>query len=416
MDEGPSSMKLWKNKFFFIDCRAIPDYLTWRSSQSRVSDDFLTVGYDHNDVTRLCARLARLRGLNEVVLVWSGLSSVWLNRKCDSIFRRKDDNSVMSNYDFMTLPSWGDAKVIEEPHEFTDSILQRVQNHTTAPAAKGAPIPRPTPEDVVANQPDPKLSKRSKAPLKRKASTSLVGPSEAAQPKRKRRLKSIDLEAGSSAPVVVQVNDVEDVILFEADYCSYIEGSLERDEGNSSRAESAPILRSGNRLRSAPPCAFNPVLSDPSYAGTSTAANAPSYDYADVRRGTILVGSVGKAQAEVIRWQLDPMDMLARSTLARDHEYDYILDDDFSTATLGEEIDHTLFPLALGPYCMSYPFADGKGSDPLKYTREEWDRPHAPKANILTKEIFKDSDVCKRALDCTITPAELERTESLLPL
>ncbi|GKF91487.1 hypothetical protein Tco_0275188, partial [Tanacetum coccineum] len=40
------------------------------------------------------------------------------------------------------------------------------------------------------------------------------------------------------------------------------------------------------------------------------------------------------------------MDVLARSALARDHEYDEIPDDDFSTATLGEEIDLTLFPLA----------------------------------------------------------------------
>ncbi|GJU63987.1 hypothetical protein Tco_1245822 [Tanacetum coccineum] len=95
---------------------------------------------------------------------------------------------------------------------------------------------------------------------------------------------------------------------------------------------------------------------------------------------------------------------------------DNIPDDDFSTATLGEEIDLTLFPLARVPYCMPYLFADGEGGDSLYYTREEWDGPHAPEANILSKEIFKDPDVCKRALDRTITPAKRKRTESLLPL
>ncbi|GJW25963.1 hypothetical protein Tco_0039774 [Tanacetum coccineum] len=55
--------------------------------------------------------------------------------------------------------------------------------------------------------------------------------------------------------------------------------------------------------------------------------------------------------------------------------------------TLGEEIDLTLFPLALGPYRMSYPFTEGE-----------------------------DPDICKRALDRTITLAELERTECLSPL
>ncbi|GJW40315.1 putative reverse transcriptase domain-containing protein [Tanacetum coccineum] len=89
MDVGPSSMKLWKNNFFLIDHRAIMDYLTWRSPQSCVFDDFPTDGYDQNDVTRLCARLARLRDLNKVVLVRSSLSSVWLKWKCDLVLEGK---------------------------------------------------------------------------------------------------------------------------------------------------------------------------------------------------------------------------------------------------------------------------------------------------------------------------------------
>ncbi|GKF55098.1 hypothetical protein Tco_0165438, partial [Tanacetum coccineum] len=39
MDDGPSSLKNWKSKFFLIDHRAIPDHLTWRHSHSCVSDD-----------------------------------------------------------------------------------------------------------------------------------------------------------------------------------------------------------------------------------------------------------------------------------------------------------------------------------------------------------------------------------------
>ncbi|GJT83860.1 hypothetical protein Tco_1058202 [Tanacetum coccineum] len=213
-DEGPSSMKMWKNKFFLLDRRAIPDYLTWRSSQSCVFDDFPTDGYDRNYVTQLCAHLIRLREVNEAVLVRSEICSAWFNQKCDPVFRRKDDNF----------------------------------------------------------------------------------------------------------------------------------GNLERDEGNSSRDISAPVQRSGKRLRSLHPCLFNLVLSDRSPTG---AANASSPHHADVHRGAVAIGAAGKARAEVIRRQLDPpMDVLAQSALARDHEYDQILDDDFSTATLGEEIDLTLFPLA----------------------------------------------------------------------
>ncbi|GKF96626.1 hypothetical protein Tco_0292447, partial [Tanacetum coccineum] len=41
----------------------------------------------------------------------------------------------MSIYDFMTLPSWSDAKVAEESHHLSLLLLERVPSHTTAPAA-----------------------------------------------------------------------------------------------------------------------------------------------------------------------------------------------------------------------------------------------------------------------------------------
>ncbi|GKF48296.1 hypothetical protein Tco_0141547, partial [Tanacetum coccineum] len=57
-------------------------------------------------------------------------------------------------------------------------------------------------------------------------------------------------------------------------------------------------------------------------------------------------GRVRKSGAEVMRRQMDLLDCLTRSALARDAEYDQIPNDDFGTATRGEEIDLTLFPLA----------------------------------------------------------------------
>ncbi|GJX73269.1 hypothetical protein Tco_0311864 [Tanacetum coccineum] len=186
MDDSPSSLELWKNKFFFIDRRAIPNYLTWRSTKSCVSDDLPTDGYDPNDVLTLCARFAKLRDVVEVVLIRSGLSSAWLNQKCDPVFRKKDDNSVMGIYDFMTIPSWDDAEVVEEPHGFGDSILQCVENRTTAPTTEGTPISEPTPEEIVAILPDPKVAKKSKGSVKQNAPTSSAGPSEATQSKKKR--------------------------------------------------------------------------------------------------------------------------------------------------------------------------------------------------------------------------------------
>ncbi|GJV60905.1 hypothetical protein Tco_1467005 [Tanacetum coccineum] len=320
MDDGPSSMKLWKNKFFFIDRRVVPDYLTWRN-------------------------FVRLR------------------KQCSFDLGLALLGSIRSVTRFL------EGKMI---------ILRL--NYIIALAAEGAHIPMLTPKEIVASQPNPTLAKKSKAHVKQKVSTYLVGPSKVARPKRRRRLKSKVSKVRSSSPVAVQADDVEDVDHLETDYYAFLEGNVERDGGNSSRAAYALVLRSGKRLHSPPPCLFNPILYD---SFPTSGANAHFSHHANVHQG----------RAEVIRRQLDPMDMLAQSTLARNYEYDQIPDDDFSTTTLGEEIDLTLFPLIFGPYCMSYPFSDREGSDPPKYNNEEWNGPHAPEANILSKDIFKDPDV-----------------------
>ncbi|GJX32067.1 hypothetical protein Tco_0241922 [Tanacetum coccineum] len=365
------------------DHRVNPDYLTWRNSHSCISDDLFTDGFDQNDVSQLCAHLIRLREINELVFVRSGLSSAWFNQ----VLRRTDDDSKMSIYDFMTLPMWENAKVVEEPHDFTSSILQRVQNNTTAPAAEGTPIPLPTPDEVAAGQPDPRLAKNPKALAKRKTYTSLIGPSEPNQPK--------CLGCGGGC-------GYGGCDLSVADYCTFLRIAWRGTKVPLPRLFLLP-LRFGKRLGSPPPPRlYHDASSNPSHVGTSNAAHASSFGHGIVQEGVVVVGSSGKYGANVIRRQLDPLYLLARGALARDQKYDQIMEDDFATASLGEEIDLTLFPLEPGPYVMPYPFDDGEGSSSSGYTRQEWDEPHALKANVLSKEIFKDPDVFRRALDRTL--------------
>ncbi|GKG23268.1 hypothetical protein Tco_0391304, partial [Tanacetum coccineum] len=123
----------------------------------------------------------------------------------------------MSIYDFMTLPSWSDAKISEESHHLTLPLLERVSSNTTAPASKGAFIMLPTPDEIVASLPDSRLVKNSK------------GPSHASRPSKKRKLQKRDLEAGSSAPELDQAKGTDEADL--ADLCVEIEDSLERHEG-----------------------------------------------------------------------------------------------------------------------------------------------------------------------------------------
>ncbi|GJY70166.1 integrase, catalytic region, zinc finger, CCHC-type containing protein [Tanacetum coccineum] len=298
MDDGPLSLKKWKDKFFLIDRRAIPDYLTWRHSCSCVSNDLPTDGYAQNDVERLCARLIYLHEMREEVLVRSGLK--------------------ISIYDFMDLLSWGGAKVVEESHHLSSPLLERVPSHTTTLAAEGAMIPLPTTNEIVASLPDPCLAKKSK------------GPSQV-------RLVSSATELG-------QTEDVDEADLTK--FCTEIENSLERDKCISTRATLAPTSRLGKRLGD-PPSVAIVSASGPSRVGTSAHASTSGCSFS---LGGVVSGQAGKSRVEVVRRQMDSLDSLARSALARDVEYDPILKDDFGTATHGKEIDLTLFSLAPGPY------------------------------------------------------------------
>ncbi|GJT29563.1 hypothetical protein Tco_0909838 [Tanacetum coccineum] len=135
MDDNPTRLKLWKHKLFLIDRRAIPEYMTWRHPKSYVSNEFPTDGFDQADVMRLCVRCAKLRNIAGVVaLVPFGPT--------ESVIRCKEK--------IMLVP--------REPHQFNNSILKRVDNHTTTFAAVGTPLLEPTSEEIVASHPDRKHS------------------------------------------------------------------------------------------------------------------------------------------------------------------------------------------------------------------------------------------------------------------
>nr|GEU36336.1 reverse transcriptase domain-containing protein [Tanacetum cinerariifolium] len=107
------------------------------------------------------------------------------------------------------------------------------ENNTTILAADGTPVPFPTPDEVAVAQPDLVLVKKSKALVKRKASTSLV-----------------------------------------------------RDESTSFRVALAPFPRLGKRL-GYPPHWPHATTSDPSHIDTSVAALASTSEHNLVQKGEL---------------------------------------------------------------------------------------------------------------------------------
>nr|GEZ28085.1 hypothetical protein [Tanacetum cinerariifolium] len=111
-------------------------------------------------------------------------------------------------------------------------------------------------------------------------------------------------------------------------------------EGSSIRATLVPTLRLGKRL-GPPPSVIVTSVSGPAHFGTLA--------HASTSRCSLALGGMRR---------MDSLDALACSALSREAEYDKILEDDFGTATRGEEIELTLFFLAPGPYHMPYPYKE----------------------------------------------------------
>nr|GEX58644.1 hypothetical protein [Tanacetum cinerariifolium] len=126
------------------------------------------------------------------------------------------------------------------------------------PKTEGAIILFPTPDEIAAFLPDSRLVKESK------------GSSHASWPSKKRKLHERDLEASSSASELDQVKGMDEADL--ADLCAKTEDSLERDEGVSIRAVSAPSPRLGKRL-GVPHYIAVVSASEPSHVGTLAPAS-----------------------------------------------------------------------------------------------------------------------------------------------
>ncbi|GJR20640.1 hypothetical protein Tco_0969167 [Tanacetum coccineum] len=113
---------------------------------------------------------------------------------CDPVLRRSD-NTVMSIYDFLCMPSLDKATVREEPHRLDTSILGRVADRTTSPAPAGTAIPHASSKEIVVTQPDPKVVTKADHAAKRKTST---GPEISTNAAKKTRSTKKVSRAGSS--------------------------------------------------------------------------------------------------------------------------------------------------------------------------------------------------------------------------
>ncbi|GKC13285.1 hypothetical protein Tco_1010067 [Tanacetum coccineum] len=227
MEVAKSGLKLWKEKFLLIDRRAIPFHMPWRHPDSCITYKVPT-SFNQDHVDQIKVHIVKLRDIPEGVLVQSGLSRVWCNPMCDPVLRRSD-NTVMSIYDFLCMPSLDKAMVREEPHGLDTSILGKVADHITLPAPAGNVIPRASPKEISVTRPDRKVVTKADHAAKRKASTR---PEISTNAAKKTRSSKKGSRAGSSGQAAGdEVEQTDDGTLDDDDQRDGSEFAME-DIGN----------------------------------------------------------------------------------------------------------------------------------------------------------------------------------------
>nr|GEV08730.1 hypothetical protein [Tanacetum cinerariifolium] len=330
-----------------------------RHPDSCVADD-LPIAIDQGYVDRLSAHIIKLRTISEGVLAQFGISKVWCNPLCDPVIRRPDD-TVISIYDFIYMPSLGGTKVREEPHDLGIPLLERVADHTTTPAPPEIVVLAATLKEIVVTQPDRGVVTKAKNTTKQKAST-------------RPEVSTKKTKVGKKNSRVGSGNGLE-----QAD-----DGTLDDDA-------------QGTRLH----VTYPPTILLDKEVFAATNIKSSECMRRDTRTHSLMShGTNGdthhrvEADAQVFDTSRDAH--VSHVTKPKDTEF--CVDEPRDTEHLKDGY--------IG-------FDGGSSESPPPYTKEEWDGVHTMNLGLINKEFFKDLKVCKTTIERFPTPAEVLRIETL---
>ncbi|GJS26971.1 hypothetical protein Tco_0487591 [Tanacetum coccineum] len=151
--EITSSLKGWKNKFFLLDRRAIPDAMPWRHSDTDLHDEFPT-HFNENDIDRLSEFQVPLRPPPRHLLYTCGLTTACRHPNLQYHIKDRDKN-VISMDTFLKLPTWTETVVSKADPLPKD---QRLKPRVTPPLPVGTAIPALTPFQKNLEKPNPKIA------------------------------------------------------------------------------------------------------------------------------------------------------------------------------------------------------------------------------------------------------------------
>ncbi|GJV62787.1 hypothetical protein Tco_1473615 [Tanacetum coccineum] len=169
-NEAFFEMKGWKDRFFFIDRRAIPDAMAWRHHDSHVFYAFPNNDFSIQDVRTLTERIINICPVPPGLLFGAGLATTWDFPGFFPVFKDNGGNVVnMSEYLrflFLSGASIVQGNAIPPNHP--------VGQNTTHPLSADQSIPDKTDSQLEVEVEDPKKKKVLAAPNGAKASSGHV--------------------------------------------------------------------------------------------------------------------------------------------------------------------------------------------------------------------------------------------------
>ncbi|GKC31354.1 hypothetical protein Tco_1038648 [Tanacetum coccineum] len=152
-NEFYTSLKHWKNRFFLIDNRVIPDAMPWRHKNSSVADPPPT-GVRAEDIRRLCENIIDLRPVYPTMLYEIGLTTIWKYVGHHPVFKDGDGNVATSMSQFLKFPMSGGVRLGKGT---TLAPNEAVAQHTTAPLPPGSQIPEKSDSQKVVEHEDERV-------------------------------------------------------------------------------------------------------------------------------------------------------------------------------------------------------------------------------------------------------------------
>nr|GEU29104.1 putative transposase (putative), gypsy type [Tanacetum cinerariifolium] len=142
-NEFCTSLKHWKDQFFLIDRRAIPDAMSWRHQNSSVADPPPT-GVRAEDIHRLCENIIDLCPVHSAMLYAIGLTTIWKHVGHHPVFKDGEGTVATNMSQFLKflmvggIPEKSDhQKVVEYENERVLAAKKKAQAARDKATEKG---------------------------------------------------------------------------------------------------------------------------------------------------------------------------------------------------------------------------------------------------------------------------------------